>query len=190
MRKLIIFLLCFSVGGLQAGTPNFQQKMEEIFKLLARPTFAKDNKAQNQVTNTFDFMQMSRQILGPEAKKQGAAEVEWFAKTLQKIVTKTVYPEAYDFLKGVKFSYEDVEKSGKGYSLLAIVNKRGEETEVLITFAKSAKGWKVVDVAIDDESWVENIRDQVLRTIKKEGWSGLKRSMNRRLAKLNKKGKK
>jgi ABC-type transporter MlaC component len=84
-----------------------------------------------------------------------------------------------------------MEKNGKGYDLLTIVSKRGEETEVLLTFMPFKKGWRIIDVAIDGESWVQNIQEQVFKTIKKDKWAGLKKSMNKRLSKLYKnKGRK
>ena len=52
-------------------------------------------------------------------------------------------------------------------------------------FKKVKNKWKIVDITIDDESWVENIQEQVHKTIKKKKWSGLKSSLSKRLKDLN-----
>jgi ABC-type transporter MlaC component len=49
--------------------------------------------------------------------------------------------------------------------------------------------WRVVDVAIDDESWVSTINEKVAKTLKEKGWNGLKDLLNKRLKEL-KSGKK
>jgi ABC-type transporter MlaC component len=53
------------------------------------------------------------------------------------------------------------------------------------TLEQQADGsWKVVDVALDGESWVDSIRDQVVETLKKSKWTGLKKKLSDRLAEL------
>lgn len=191
--KVLLFATLFfvSVQSAYANTPNLKAQMDLLFSTLAKKSFSEDRKAQKLVTESFNFVMMSKNILGTQVKKQGAQEFDWFVRTIREIVIKTVYPEAPDFFKGVKFYYEEMEKEGKGYKLLSIVSKRGEETEVLLTFMPDGKEWRITDVAIDDESWVSNIRDQVFKTIKKDHWKGLKELMNNRLSTLlNKKGKK
>ncbi len=186
MRLFHIFIAFYYFSSVSFAAPNLQQQMGSIFKVLSENSFPSNLKGQRMVTRSFDFNSMSQKILGSEAKKHVASEINWFSKTIQNIVTKTVYPEAPGFFQGVKITYEDLEKIGKLYTLLCVVSKRGEETEVLLTFKKSGKMWKILDVALDDESWVENIREQVLKTIKKDKWQGLKKSLNKRLRDLSK----
>ena len=185
MRKIFSLFALLYMSNTWAA-PDLAKEMQKVFALLQSPKFETSISMQKKVTNTFSFSLMSKAILGKEAKKH-TADLKWFTNTLQKIVTKTVYPEAPNFFQGVKISYEEVEKVGKNYTLLAVVMKRGEETEVLVTFSKVGKNWKIIDVAIDDESWVENIREQVSSTLKKKKWSGLKRDLNKRLADLEQK---
>jgi hypothetical protein len=42
----------------------------------------------------------------------------------------------------------------------------------------------VVDVAIDEESWVKTINEKVQKTLKEKGWPGLKDLLNKRLNEL------
>lgn len=188
MKLLYVFLLCSLLSFELLAAPKLARKMQSIFKVLSADSFPKSKKNQQMVTASFDFYAMSLEILGSEAKRQSPDEVKWFSKTIQNIVTRTVYPEAPNFFQGVKISYEDVEKIKSYYTLLSVVSKRGEETEVLLTFKKSGKEWRIIDVALDDESWVGNIREQVLKTLKKDKWKGLKKSLNKRLHDLGKKG--
>jgi hypothetical protein len=63
--------------------------------------------------------------------------------------------------------------------------KKGGQDEKVDTHGE----WRVVDVAIDDESWVSTINEKVSKTLKEKGWNGLKDLLNKRLKEL-KSGKK
>lgn len=188
MKLLFVFIFCSLLSFELFAAPKLADNMKLIFKVLSDDSFPKNKKNQEMVTSSFDFYEMSLVILGDEAKNQSPAEVKWFSDTIQNIVTRTVYPEAPNFFQGVKITYEDVEKVKSNYTLLSIVSKRGEETEVLLTFKQTGNDWRIIDVALDDESWIRNIREQVLKTLKKEKWNGLKKSLNKRLNDLGKKG--
>ena len=159
--------------------------IDKIFQTAKKETFATDKKSQEYVSDHFDFETMAKLILGKEEKKQPKTEVTWFTDKIREIITKTIFKEATNFLKKVKFEHEYVDKSKTKSSILTIVKKRGEESEV-ITKLENRKGvWKIVDLSIDDESWTENIRTQVNNSIKEKGWKGLKDALIKRSNELN-----
>ncbi len=160
--------------------------IDEIFQKAKEKSFSTDKKAQRFVTDHFDFDAMAKLILGSEAKKQPKSEVKWFSNQIEQILSKTIYNKSTDFLNKVRFEHEYVEEGKKKSTILTIVKKRGEESEVMTKFENNNGVWKIVDLSIDDESWSENIRSQVHKSIKEKGWKGLKESLTKRLNELEK----
>lgn len=163
--------------------------IEDIFTTAKNPEFKKNKKLQNKVSFYFDYEKMGLDILDQFAKKQSKKDVSWFQKTIKDIITKTVYPEAREFLSKVEISHEISEQTKNSIEVLTVIKKRGEETEVLSYFKKLKGKWRIINISIDDESWVENIQEQVHKTIKEKGWGGLKKSLTKRLNELIKENK-
>lgn len=160
--------------------------IEEIFNKAKQPNFSKDKSAQKYVNDHFDFNGMSKLILGAEIKKQPKKEIKWFTDQMEDILSKTIYKKSTDFLNKVRYEHEYAEQGKKKAEILTIVKKRGEETEVLTKLSNIGGTWKIVDLAIDDELWSENIGSQVRKKIKKSGWKGLKSTLTKRLKELDK----
>lgn len=182
MKYIVIIFtsLIFSYSSFATETPL--EIIQIIFNKAMQKKFSKDVLAQKYVTDHFDFKLMSQKIL--KKQQPNKKEFNWFQNQIKEIVTRTVYPKATDFLSEVKTEHEIVEKGKAKFSILTLVKKRGEESEVISYFEKVGSTWRIVDISIDDESWVQNIGDQVRRTIKKKKWSGLKKSLNKRLTDL------
>lgn len=164
--------------------------VEKIFSQVKTKEFQTNNKAQKEITDMFDYLLMTQKILGPsELKKHPATEVEWVSNHIKQIVSLTVYPKSHDFLKDVSLKHQALTNKKNKASILTIIKKRGEETEVETVFQQSGSTWKIIDISIDDESWVDNIQQQVKDTLAKKNWIGLKKSLSERLEKLQKEDK-
>ena len=161
-----------------------QVLVKKIFDQAKKKEIAKDIQLQAQVSSYIDFEEMARKTLGKEYQKLAKSDKKWYASTLQKVISKTVYPKAPEFFSGVTISYEDAEVEGNVTSLNSTLTKKGEETEIKYVLTKEKDQWKIIDIAIDDESWVETIRDEVQEVMEKEKWAGLKKRLNSRLKKL------
>jgi ABC-type transporter MlaC component len=160
--------------------------VKKIFDLAGRPEVATDAAKQAEVNALVDYDALARAALGAQFKVQPAAEFAWFRDTLKDIIGRTVYPKAPDFLSGVKISYKTSQSpSGKSAQVQSNVQNKADLTDVdyKLTAEKDAS-WKVSDVAISGQSWVDSIREQVASVIKKKKWKGLKENMNRRLNEL------
>jgi ABC-type transporter MlaC component len=156
--------------------------VQEIFQKAGAPEVATDSAKQNEVNAYVDYDVLARAALGKEGSKVSAQEFAWFRDTLKEIIGRTVYPKAPDFLKDVKISYDAVELKGEKATVKSTVQNKADLTDVSYRLALSKeKGWKVVDVSISGQSWVESIRDQVSQVIKKHKWAGLKVKMTKRL---------
>jgi len=186
MKGFIV--LCLATISLSAhAAPPPKAVVEEIFKKASNAAVKTDADVQSEINKSVDFARMGRLVLGKEISKIPSAEVSWFTATLKEIITRTVYPNAPEFLTGVKIEYGSVSVKGKRAVVKSTVENKSDFTDVDYTLEMQADGsWRVVDVSLDGESWVDSIRDQVLETLKKDKWAGLKRKLSDRLAELNK----
>lgn len=177
MKLSLLFLM---LPMLAQASP--QKVVEEIFTKAGQPEISSSADKQKEVSAMVDFAALAKSALGKEAKAIPAKEVEWFQGTLQEIITRTVYPKAPDFLKGVKIVYDQVEEKNNAAVVKSTVQNKSDLTEVEYKLMKAKDGnWKVVDVSISGLSWVESINDQVKDVMKKKKWKGLKEAMQKRL---------
>lgn len=161
--------------------------IQNIFTLAQKENPLNNPKLKSEIDNNFDFKQMSLNILGTEAKKRSASDLQWFETSIKEIITKTVYPKAPEFLRGVKITYGSTLVDGNKATVPSTVAKKGEKTDVSYSLIKGPAGWKVIDVSIDEESWVKTINDKMNKSLKEKGWNGVKELLNNRLKALNKK---
>lgn len=178
---LCILIFSSSVFAEDSGP---RQVIERIFENARKPEIVKNRQLQNSINAHVDFEQMAKSVLASHYASLAKNDQDWFVQTLKSIITQTIYPKAPGFFSGVKLSYEKSSEAGAKASLLSIVEKKGEETEVLYSFHRIGDQWKIVDIAIDEESWVDNIKSEVQGVWQKEKWTGLKKRLQERLAKL------
>jgi ABC-type transporter MlaC component len=164
-----------------------QTLIQNIFSLAQKENPLNNPKIKTELDAGFDFRQMSLNILGDEANKRSATDLKWFEDSIKEIITKTVYPKAPEFLRGVKITYRDTLIDNNKATVPSTVAKKGEKTDVSYTLIKSGTSWKVIDVSIDEESWVKTINDKIKKSLKEKGWNGVKELLNNRVKALNKK---
>ena len=188
MKFILAFLLILPVFVKAQSTPSAPEVLiQEIFSLAQRENPLKNPSTKMALDSHFDFRQMSLNILGGEVKKRSAADLKWFEESIKEIITKPVYPKAPEFLQGVKITYKNTLIDDNKATVPSVVAKKGEKTDVSYTLVKSGSSWKVIDVSIDEESWVKTINDKMAKTLKEKGWVGVKDMLNNRIKALNKK---
>lgn len=189
MKKILFgtFLLSLFSLGIFAAEP--EEVIKDIFAKAGKENLLNNPKIKAEVEGHIDFGEMTKTILKDELSKRSAADLKWFETTIKDIITRSVYPSAPKFLDGVKISYKKNQNMGENVKVQSSINKKGEITSVDYLMKKINGDWRVVDVAIDDESWVSTINEKVGKTLKEKGWNGLKDLLNKRLKEL-KSGKK
>ncbi|MBC7427863.1 MAG: ABC transporter substrate-binding protein [Bacteriovorax sp.] len=187
MKFILVFLLLLPVFVKAQSISNEAPValIQNIFSLAQKENPLINSKTKSELDSHFDFHQMSLNILGNEAKKRTAADLKWFEDSIKEIITKTVYPKAPEFLKGVKITYKNTLIDGDKATVPSVVAKKGEKTDVSYKLVKSGSEWKVVDISIDEESWVNTINDKMTKTLKEKGWTGVKDMINKRVKALN-----
>ena len=183
----LLLLLPVFVKAQTAGDVAPEALIQNIFNLAQKENPLNNSKLKSELDGHFDYKQMSLNILGNEIKKRSASDLKWFEVSIKEIITKTVYPKAPEFLRGVKITYGSTLIDGNKATVPSTVAKKGEKTDVSYTLIKGQSGWKVIDVSIDEESWVKTINEQMDKALKEKGWNGVKELLNNRLKALNKK---
>ena len=188
---ILFFLVFFSsfVGFIAPALPapaiSPEQKVRHIFPLVREPAIAKDKALQERVMKEIHFTSIVKSVLGSHYGKLSKEDLAWFRTTLKSIISLTVYPQAPKFFEGVKIQYQNKKILGNEHvKVHSLVKKGRDAVEVVYSFRLFEQEWKVVDLIIDGESWVESITDQVDSTIKKSKWEGLRNKMNNRLLAL------
>ena len=188
MKFILAFLLLLPVL-VKAETETPEVLIQKFFSLAQKENALNNPETKNALDSHFDFQQMSLKILGDEAKKRSQADLLWFEVSIKEIITKTVYPKAPDFLKGVKITYKNTLIDGTRATVASVVARKGEKTDVNYSLMKSGESWKVIDISIDDESWVKTINDKMTKTLREKGWPGVKEMINKKVTALKSKKK-
>ena len=185
-NKLFVFLLVvlsiFAFNATASASP--EELIKDIFQKTGKENLLLNNKVKAEVEAHIDFKEMSKAILAQEYTKRNDLDLKWFETTLKEIITRSVYPSAPKFLENVKITYKKTKATETDAKVSSSVSKKGESTDVDYLLKKINNEWKVVDVAIDEESWVKTINEKVQKTLKEKGWAGLKDLLNKRLTEL------
>jgi ABC-type transporter MlaC component len=188
MNKLFWIIGLFTLVSTQAFaeiTP--EEVIKDIFSRAGKENLLNNPKSKDEVEAHVDFGEMTKAILKEEASNRNLSDMKWFETTIKEIITRSVYPSAPKFLENVKFTFKKTQNVGELVKVASSINKKGESTSVDYLLKKVGNEWKVVDVAIDDESWVKTINEKVHKTLKDKGWDGLKDLLNKRLKELKSK---
>ncbi|MBI3558242.1 MAG: ABC transporter substrate-binding protein [Deltaproteobacteria bacterium] len=135
-----------------------------------------------------DFKTLATNALGNRASSASGAQKHEIEELLRKIITKTIYPEAPKFFRDVKIDFTAEENAADLRAhVTSVITKAEKRSTVEYWLAKEASGYRVVDLAIEGERWVENVHDQFDEIIGKKGVAGLIAKMNKRLNELDSK---
>jgi ABC-type transporter MlaC component len=183
MTNICLFLGLTLLNSAQA-TINPEELIKDIFLKVGKENLLLNTKNKEEVELHVDFSEMTKVILAGELSKRSAQDVKWFELTIKEIITRSVYPSAPKFLENVKITYKKTKLTGDDAKVFSSVSKKGESTDVDYVLKKIGSEWRVVDVSIDEESWVKTINEKVQKTLKEKGWSGLKDLLTKRLNEL------
>jgi ABC-type transporter MlaC component len=194
MSRKVLLLLALVLNlvnhSLRAETLGPEDLIKDIFQKTGKENLLLNSKLKSEVESHIDFSEMSKAILAEEYAKQTSGDLKWFETTLKEIITRSVYPSAPKFLENVKITYKKTKSTESDARVSSSVSKKGESTDVDYVLKKINNEWKVVDVAIDEESWVKTINEKVQKTLKEKGWKGLKDLLTKRLNELKNNKKK
>ena len=172
------------LSSMALANPGPRPAVENIFELAKSSDLATNEQAQRSINNFIDFTTITLNVLGKHVASVPKKDLVWVTNTLQEIIGLTVYPKAAEFLKDVTIKFGEEKIIANQATVYSTIKKKADTTEVNFTLKKIKDEWKVIDITLDDESWVLNIKTQVNDIIKKEKWDGVKKRLNNKLSKL------
>lgn len=189
INRLIYSILFFIVLISHNSNANDPSKdvVEKIFKWAKSKNVSKSTKLQDNINTLIDFEKISKSILGKHLKKRSSKDQIWFQKTLKEMLAKTLIPKAPGFLKEAKVKYKKTQQSdSKNTVVKSVIEYREDETEVDYKLKKYKNDWKIIDIIIDGDSWVNDIKEQVQDTLDIESWESFKNRINKKMNKSKK----
>jgi len=131
----------------------------------------------------FDFHEMSQKVLGEEWNKLTGQEqkefVDMFIKILEHAYTTKI--EGYSRQKVV---YEGQRIKGDRALVNTVLVENDVSLPVSYVMILKDKEWMVYDVVVDGVSLVRNYQDQFSQILKEEGYTGLMKRLEEKVAEL------
>lgn len=182
-KILMIAVLFFSIAA-NAITPK------EIINTISEKSQLtmdkqKGDESRKSIREFIDFDVLARDSLGKQWQKISAKDKSEFKNTLQEIIERTVFPKSPEFFKNTKIEVKEEKlETSKGYLKANVEQKEKSATVELWLQKAKADEWKIVDLAIEEERWVNNLKDQFEEVIKQKSFPELLKKMKKRLSDL------
>jgi phospholipid transport system substrate-binding protein len=182
-----------AVTGVMPFAYGSAEEARSIVETIVDKAKTLDNKttrAQNAKTieSLVDFRKLALDAMGSHSKSASPAQKTQVQELLRKIITKTVYPEAPRFFRDVKIEFKTSEEgAGNKAHVTSVITKGDRRSTVEYWLEPEGGQYRVVDLAVEGERWVENVHEQFDEIIKKNGVSGLIAKMKKRLSQLENK---
>lgn len=197
MRSLLFLLFVFIGLGvttrvLEAKDPNPSDVILDIAsysKDVMDPK--KGKKARKTIEGMVDFSAIARNSLGEYWPRLKGGDRSAFSRLLKEIIGRTVFPKAPEFFRNTNIKIEKqkfLDSASKKAYVKSLVTHKKKKAIVEYWLEKRARaGWQVVDLAIEEERWVENLNEQFLDIIDEFSYTELKKRMQKKLAELKQK---
>lgn len=137
-----------------------------------------------KILPNFDFDRVCRMVLGKNWRSATPEQQATFQKEFRSLLLRT-YASALGKYKDQVIEYKPLraEENAKNVSVKTqILQKGGQPVAVDYSLIKSAEGWKVYDIVIENVSLVTNYRSQFSTEIRQNGLD----SLNDKLEEKNK----
>ena len=191
MRLLCVcmFLLLTLPANAISATPQDQvkQMVDGVFAVLNSDlaTDVKREKISGTVQKFLGIESLSQRTLGVYWKKATAGELNQFKPLYLKILERT-YLNRVDDYSGGKVEYErERVKGNKAILDTRFVSERFD-IPVQYKLVEKAGTWQIYDVLIEGVSLVRSYRSSYNEILRKEGFDGLLKKMEQKLAQIDK----
>jgi phospholipid transport system substrate-binding protein len=147
------------------------------------------------ITGTFDVRELSRLSLDKHWTERTSTEQDSFVNLMTQLLEKkAVLSKEQSKVQGKKYfvkylgdTYLDTQKTRAKTRTLIRVPKEDVSVSIEYRLVKTATGWKIFDVIVDDASLVDNYRYQFDSIITKHGYSELVNRMSKKLSEMESK---
>ena len=157
---------------------------------------AADRKANEaafaELDRFMDFEAITEKPIQPRASKFSPKQKAEFTTKFRELIRAIAYPDSGRFFRDAKLKVgEATEKDGAlVVPIDARVVKDDLRTKLELYWAKKDGGLRLIDVAFDGDSLIQDYQNQFARIIDKEGVAGLLKKLDEKKAELDRGGSK
>lgn len=139
-----------------------------------------------QVEGRFDYHEMARRSVGKAWKKQSTEQQAVFTETFRQLLERS-YGNRLSEYHGQAVEFDNAEfKKNKARVKTRVIDSN-KVTPVFYRLHQSAGVWQVYDIKIEGVSLVGTFRKDFKRPLKKDGFDGLLKTLQDKVARLKKK---
>ncbi len=171
------------------ATPDAQRFLEarhqQVNRLLRQPpNEARNRQLEQLLDGLLDYQALAQQALANHWEERTPAERQQFSDLLHELVSRS-YKD--NLQRTMSFEVQYLGEDTRGDSVVVHTrarsreNRRAQPVEIDYVMRRDPSGWRVLDVATDGVSLVDNYRSQFNRIIDREGFDGLLRRMQSRI---------
>ena len=188
---IIIFstLVPVNIDAADSGpTFQLQSSVDKLFKVLQDETLKGVEKSELRheriaevVFMQFDMRRMAKLSLGRGWRNLNEAERDHFVDLFRKLLAKS-YVATIDGYSGERLSYIKEIIRGNKAEVRTLVIGNGKEIPLSYKLKLNNRRWLIYDVIIENVSLVRNYRSQFDPIMKKEGFAGLVKRLEKKIA--------
>lgn len=191
IASALALLLTASAASAQQGASAFLEgQHQEVNRILRQPAAndaARERRTERLRTllnGLLDYEELSRRALAAHWEARNEAERQRFVDLLRQLVQRN-YEGNLERILEFEVTYERESRRGDLTVVHTSARSRSQRRApaVAIDYVMRRRDgvWRVVDVATDGVSMVDNYRSQFNRIITRDGWGELVARMQRRL---------
>jgi phospholipid transport system substrate-binding protein len=192
---ITVFFTQPAVSAAPDPTEQFRPFLKKITETLADPglkTIPKPEQSQRIigiVSEHFDFREMSKRVIGQQwrnlsEKEQGEFE-QLFTQLLQ-----YAYVEKIDEYSGQQVQFTQQRIKGERAEVQTLLVDKDKSIPVFYIMLLRGDQWMAYDVVVEGVSLVRNYMEQFSEILRKDGYSGLVKQIEQKIAELEKSIKK
>ena len=177
---LLLVLVTFS-GATEIKGPTDQLKpaLDGLIEVLEDESLkGADNKEKRrgmimaEISNGFDFREMSRRVLGREWNKISSEDQDYFVQQMTKLL-ENVYVGKLETYTGQRVEFVAEKIKGNRAQVTTLIEDRGVKLPVHYIMRKTGSRWMVYDINIEGVSLIRNYMEQFRSILKQKQYAGL-----------------
>jgi phospholipid transport system substrate-binding protein len=169
---LLALALAADAGSATAALKERDAEVRAALPPKGVPSPEVRKKVEGIITRTVDLEGMLQAALGQRWKDMKETQRKRLVAAFERRF-RDLSGRELDTYRSTQIEYLPEKESDADVAVPTKVVVEGEPTEIAYTMRREKAGWRIVDIAVDGVSTVQNYRSSFNRVIQKEGVDGL-----------------
>jgi phospholipid transport system substrate-binding protein len=188
---LVVLALAATAAPADSPTAALRSAVDAVLKILEDPALRGDARVKERrlalsrvAEQAFDFPEIARRVLGRYWRERTAGEREEFTTLFREVVERT-YSSLLDRFSGEKVVYLDESVDGDFARVQTnIFTPRGTVVPVAYSMLEHDGRWLIVDISVENVSYVVNYRSQFNEIIQASSFPALLKRLRAKVEEL------